>query len=75
MLGYIWTVLVLIGAAPILLSLVATCRATAAVVDLSMRGAPRHSDEERRNDVLVSMRRWRRAWRRRFPVGPPAMGW
>jgi hypothetical protein len=74
MLRYIFVAIVLLGEAPILLPFLIGW----AITGIVYAGAVGAHNLETRTDHSVKphqMRRWRRAWRRRLPVGPPALGW
>jgi hypothetical protein len=74
MLRYIFVAIVLLGQAPILLPFLIGWAITGIIY---AAGIGIHSLEARaaRSGKLHPMGRWRRAWRRRKPAGPPALGW
>jgi len=74
MLRYIFTATVLLGEAPILLPFLIGWAITGIVYAAAI-GAHNLEARDDRSAKLHPMRRWRRAWRRRLPVGPPALGW
>jgi hypothetical protein len=74
MLRYIFVAIVLLGEAPILLPFLIGLAITGTIYAAAVAA---HNLEARadRSAEPHQMRRWRRAWRRRLPVGPPALGW
>jgi hypothetical protein len=74
MLRYIFTAIVLLGEAPILLPFLIGWAITA-VIYATVIGVHHLGARADRYHNLHPMRRWRRARRRRgLPVGPPALG-
>jgi hypothetical protein len=74
MLRYIFAGIVLLGEAPILLPFLIGWAITG-IIYAAVVGAHHVGARADRFLTLHPMRRWRRAWRRRLPVGPPALGW
>jgi hypothetical protein len=74
MLRYIFAGIVLLGEAPILLPFLIGWAITG-IIYATVVGAHRLVARADGSVKVHPMRRWRRAWRRRLPVGPPALGW
>jgi hypothetical protein len=74
MLRCIFGAIVLLGEAPILLPFLIGWAITGIIYAAAV-GTHNLEARAERTAKPRQMRRWRRAWRRRLPVGPPALGW